>query len=85
MASASSAWGIARFFHALENLPADAFARLFRCVTGNAKALLGVKCGALRCQAEAALWNLPDAAPLAINHFEDAIDQLLRRKIAIAV
>ncbi len=72
-----------RFLQPLEHLPADAQARLLRLDVVHLEEALGVVVAVLVAQLEAAFGDQADAAPLAVAHLEDVLDQPPRRRVAL--
>ena len=73
-----------RLLQAPQNLPADAHLRLRGLQTIHLEQTLGVVVSVFA-ESVAARRDRADAAPFAIAHFEDLVDQLFRRGIAVAL
>ena len=72
-----------RLLNPPQYLAADAYLRFERGNLRHVEQLLRILLGKLVAQAKATHGNGADASPLAIDHFENAIDQLLCREIAL--
>jgi len=65
-----------RFDLSLQNQAAEAFGRFINVMVGQIKFLFGIERGIGVVQAEAALGNFADAAPLARHDLENFVDKL---------
>jgi len=73
-----------RFDLSLQNQAAETLGGFVNMMVGQAEFFFGVERGVGVVQAEAALRNFADAAPLARHDLENLADKLLRRLVAFA-
>src|SRR5690242_4331075 len=75
---------VMRLFHSAQDQAADANLWLFRVDLARVENPIGIEIAKLVAQLITAFWDRTHAAPFAIAHFEDLVDQILSYLVAVA-